>query len=179
MAMAKQINNHADKEPLAELVPQDCVAIQEIMQYAHDLAEREKKEGYEQFGDAAKGRTHLSRMLSSIITGHLEKGCSWFDFSEDSAWRTEGRFDELTLRVFKAAELYSKHKYPGKAIAFHDSFASMVVAATLGDTDSARKAQLVRRAELDRGLLNPDMQERFDLSITALDFAQQRIEGEK
>ena len=44
------------KEHLKDLVPEDCVAINEIIDYAQELAEREKKEGWEKFWIDIKSR---------------------------------------------------------------------------------------------------------------------------
>ena len=142
-----------NKEPLTDLVPSDCVAINEIIDFAYELAKREKQEGWEKFEDANHCRTHLSRQLSSLVSGKLEKGCSWFDFAPDSAWVQIGKIDEVSLRVFKAAELYSHALNPGKGLHYHDTFACLVVACT-SDPGIAEKVERVRKNALDSGVLD-------------------------
>lgn len=164
-----------DKQHLRELIPSDCVAINEIIDFAHELAEREKKEGWEKFGDANKGRTPLSRQLSSIVTGKLEKGCSWFDFAPDSSWIAEGKFDEISLRIFKASELYSRAINPGKGMHYHDTFACLVVASTMGE-DVTEKVELVRKRALHSGLLPEDRKDFHEYSLEALEKFRREVE---
>ena len=155
------------KEHLADLVPQDCKAIHEIIAFAEDLAKHEKEEGWKKHQDANALRTPLSKQLSSIVTGKLEKGCSWYDFAPDSAWVTEGGIDEVSLRVFKAARIFSVIKHPGKHLAHHDAFACFVTAATC-DEDIAEKVARVRNSVSHRQGLDETLLESHELSNAIL-----------
>tara|TARA_Y100001936_G_scaffold217380_1_gene229279 strand:+ start:251 stop:760 length:510 start_codon:yes stop_codon:yes gene_type:complete len=157
-----------DKPHLRELVPSDCKAINEVIDFAIELAEREKKHGWEEYGDANKGRTPLSRQLSSIVTGKLEKGCSWYDFAPDSSWMSEGKIDEVTLRIFKASELYSHAVAPGKGMHHHDAFACLVVASTTSE-DISERVELVRKRALHSGLLPKDRKDYHEYSLEAME----------
>lgn len=165
------------KEHLSELLPQDCKAIHEIIQFAEDLAKHEKEEGWKKHEDANSLRTPLSKQLSSIVTGKLEKGCSWYDFAPDSAWVTEGRIDETSLRVFKAARIFSLIKHPGKHLAHHDAFACFVTAAA-GDEDIAEKVAKVRNSVSHREGLDHNLIESHELSNAILDRLDRHIPQE-
>lgn len=164
-----------EKQHLRELVPSDCKAINEIIDFAHELAEREKKNGWEEHGDANKGRTPLSRQLSSIVTGKLEKGCSWYDFAPDSSWISEGKLDEVTLRMFKAAELYSRAVKPGMGLHYHDTFACLVVASTTHE-DISEKVELVRKRAIHSGLLPKDRKDYHEYSLEAMERFRKQVE---
>lgn len=164
------------KEHLKDLVPEDCVAIHEIIDYAEELSEREKKEGWEKFEDANRCRTPLSRQLSSIVTGKLEKGCSWYDFAPDSAWVSEGKIDDVSLRIFRAAELYSRSINPGKGMHYHDAFACLVTACTT-DPQIHEKVEIVRRKALETGLLDANRQGFHEYSIQTMDELKKTVEA--
>lgn len=164
------------KEALIDLIPEDCVAINEIIAFADALAAREKQAGWEKHEDANALRTALSRQLSSIATGKLERGCSWYDFAPDSAWIAEGKIDEISLRVFKAAEIHSRILNPGKGMHYHDTFASLVTACTT-DPQIAEKVALVRKRALKSGVLDAHKTEFHEYTLEALENVRKEMEA--